>query len=58
VIDRNRFASYQAALEIIRTIRRMYGDFFMWKQPPHEYEYELLPVEVLLGVPVADFFGS
>src|SRR5213082_2601714 len=58
VTDRNSFMPYRTAIEIIRTIRRMHGDFFLWKQPPYEYEYERLPIEVLLGGPVADFFGD
>jgi uncharacterized protein YbbC (DUF1343 family) len=58
VIDRNRFMPYRTAIEIIRTIRRMYHDSFMWKQPPYEYEYDRLPVEVLLGGPVAEIFDE
>jgi len=56
VTDRNSFAPYPTGIEIIRTVRRMYGDFFQWKNPPYEYEYERLPIEVLLGGPVEDFF--
>jgi uncharacterized protein YbbC (DUF1343 family) len=56
VTDRSLFTPFRTGLEIIRTIRRMNTDFFMWKQPPYEYEYERLPIEVLLGGPVADFF--
>jgi uncharacterized protein YbbC (DUF1343 family) len=56
VTNRDLFRPYHTGLEIIRTVRRMYGDFFTWKQPPYEYEYNRLPIEVLLGGPVADFF--
>jgi uncharacterized protein YbbC (DUF1343 family) len=56
VTDRNLFTSYRTGIEIIRTIRRMYHDSFLWKQPPYEYEYERLPIEVLLGGPVRHFF--
>jgi len=56
VTDRDRLQPYRTGLEIIRTIRRMAGDFFAWKQPPYEYEYERLPIEILLGGPVSDFF--
>jgi uncharacterized protein YbbC (DUF1343 family) len=56
VTDRNRFRPYQTGLEIIRTIRRIYGESFRWKQPPYEYEYERLPIEILLGGPLAEFF--
>jgi uncharacterized protein YbbC (DUF1343 family) len=56
VTDRNRFTPYRTGLEIIRTIRRVYGEFFHWRQPPYEYEFQRLPIEILLGGPVADFF--
>jgi uncharacterized protein YbbC (DUF1343 family) len=56
VADRNRFLPFQTGLEIIRTIRRLYPESFAWKQPPYEYEFERLPIEILLGGPVADFF--
>lgn len=53
VTDRNRFLPYRTGIEIIRTIRRMYGDFFRWKEPPYEYETERLPIEILLGGPLS-----
>lgn len=56
VTDRKAFLPYLTGLRIIHTIRRMYGDHFAWKEPPYEYEYERLPIEILLGGPVADFF--
>jgi hypothetical protein len=34
----------------------MYHDSFLWKEPPYEYEYKRLPIEVLLGGPVESFF--
>src|SRR6266404_2580605 len=58
VTNRNLFTPYRTGIEIIRTIRRMYGDSFAWKQPPYEYEYERLPIEVLLGGPIDKFFGD
>jgi uncharacterized protein YbbC (DUF1343 family) len=58
VTDRDLFTPYRAGIEIIRTIRRMSHDSFLWKQPPYEYEYHRLPIEVLLGGPVAEFFPS
>jgi uncharacterized protein YbbC (DUF1343 family) len=56
VTDRAQFQAYQTGIEIIRTIRRMYSESFVWKQPPYEYEYERLPIEILLGGPVDRFF--
>lgn len=58
VTDRNRFMPFQTGIEIIRTIRRMYHDSFLWKDPPYEYEYDRLPIEVLLGGPMTNFFPN
>lgn len=56
VINRGSFRPFQTGIEVIRCIRRIGAKFFQWKQPPYEYEYERLPIEVLLGGPLADFF--
>jgi uncharacterized protein YbbC (DUF1343 family) len=58
VLDRNIFRPFQTGIEIIRCIRKLYPDSFAWKQPPYEYEYEKLPIQVLLGGPASDFFGE
>ena len=58
VADRDRFMPYRTGIEIIRTIRRMYHDSFLWKQPPYEYEYKRLPIEVLLGGPLAESYPN
>jgi hypothetical protein len=34
----------------------LYPEQFAWKQPPYEYEREKLPIEILLGGPVKNFF--
>jgi uncharacterized protein YbbC (DUF1343 family) len=58
VVDRNLFRSFQTGVEIIRCIRKLYPEAFAWKQPPYEYEYEKLPIQILLGGPATDFFGN
>jgi uncharacterized protein YbbC (DUF1343 family) len=58
VVDRNSFRPFQTAVEIIKRIRAIYGEEFQWKQPPYEYEREKLPIEILLGRGVSEFFGS
>ena len=58
VTDRNIFQPFKTATEIIRAIRKLFPDQFAWKQPPYEYETEKLPIEVLLGGPVTEFFGG
>lgn len=56
VLDRDSFQPFATGREIIQTIRRLYSNFFRWKEPPYEYEYERPPIEVLLGGPVGEFF--
>ena len=58
VIDRNDFRPFETGLEIIRAIRNLYPKQFEWKQPPYEYETEKLPIEILLGDPVNEFFDD
>jgi uncharacterized protein YbbC (DUF1343 family) len=58
VTDRNSFRPFETAVEIIKQIRTMSGDQFQWKQPPYEYEREKLPIEILLGRGMREFFGS
>src|SRR5919198_826491 len=58
VTDRNAFRPFETGIKVIRVIRRLYPDHFAWKQPPYEYETEKLPIEILLGGPVKEFFGD
>ena len=58
VTDRESFRPFETGVQIIRCLRRMYGDSFQWRKPPYEYETEKFPIEVLLGRPVAEFFGD
>jgi uncharacterized protein YbbC (DUF1343 family) len=58
VLDRNLYRSFQTGVEIIRCIRRLCPENFAWKQPPYEYEYEKLPIQVLLGGPAEDYFDE
>jgi uncharacterized protein YbbC (DUF1343 family) len=56
VADRNQFRPFATGVEVIRRLRKLYPNQFAWKQPPYEYEYRRLPMEVLLGGPVDAFF--
>ena len=58
VIDRNSFLPFKTGVEIIKCIRQIYPDQFQWKQPPYEYELKKLPIEILLGGPITDFFDD
>jgi uncharacterized protein YbbC (DUF1343 family) len=58
VIDRERFQPFRVGLEIIKHLRKTYPGHFQWKQPPYEYEWNRLPIEILIGGPIESLFGS
>jgi uncharacterized protein YbbC (DUF1343 family) len=58
VVDRNSFRPFATGVEIIKRIRKLCGDQFQWKQPPYEYEWKRLPMEILLGAPIDSVFGD
>lgn len=48
VLNRNEFLPFATAVEILKLLRREYPEF-RWKEPPYEYEYHKLPIEILIG---------
>ncbi|WP_174583231.1 exo-beta-N-acetylmuramidase NamZ family protein [Candidatus Methylacidithermus pantelleriae] len=57
VLDRHSFKSFDTGIEVINTIRQLYPEQFQWRLPAYEYEYQKLPIEILLGGPKEAFFG-
>ncbi|MEM1297253.1 MAG: DUF1343 domain-containing protein [Verrucomicrobiota bacterium] len=55
VTDRDCFLPLRTAMEILRLVRETYPQF-SWNPPPYEYETEKLPIEILLGGPVENYF--
>ena len=49
IMDRTRFHPFKTGLIILRALIELYSDHFMWKEPPYEYEYEKMPIDILLG---------
>jgi uncharacterized protein YbbC (DUF1343 family) len=58
VVDRDLFQPFRTGVEIIKGIRKLCGDQFQWKQPPYEYEWKRLPIEILIGGPIDSVFGD
>jgi uncharacterized protein YbbC (DUF1343 family) len=65
VIDPDLFRPYRASLALLQALRTLYPDGFAYKAPPYEYEFERLPMDLLIGdrqvreglengIPVAD----
>ncbi|MCD4784575.1 MAG: DUF1343 domain-containing protein [Candidatus Eremiobacteraeota bacterium] len=49
ITDRNKFRSVKTFAIFISLIKKMYPDQFAWKNPPYEYEYEKMPIDILWG---------
>ena len=69
VTDPDVFRPYRTSLALLQALRHLYPEGFAYKAPPYEYEFERLPMDLLIGdrqvreglengVPVADLEGS
>jgi uncharacterized protein YbbC (DUF1343 family) len=45
----HEFRSFQVYYEIIRLISRLFPGSFEWKQPPYEFVYKRLPIDMICG---------
>jgi len=49
VTDPCRFSPYPMSLELLRAIVMCHRDQFRWQPPPYEYEFERMPIDLILG---------
>lgn len=49
VVDRSTFRPFRTGLALLQLYREIGEDQFQWKQPPYEYEYKKLPIDILCG---------
>jgi uncharacterized protein YbbC (DUF1343 family) len=49
VSDPHRFKPYRTSLCLLQAILHCHPDDFDWKAPPYEYEYEKMPIDLILG---------
>ena len=49
VTDPARYSPYALSLILYQAIFQTYPDRFAYKQPPYEYEYDRLPMDLILG---------
>jgi uncharacterized protein YbbC (DUF1343 family) len=49
VIDARTFLPYRTSLALLQAVIRLYPQDFRYKEPPYEYEYERLPMDLILG---------
>lgn len=49
ILDKHAFRSYETAIALLKTIIEIHREDFEWKNPPYEYEYEKLPIDLIIG---------
>lgn len=49
ITDKNRFRPYRMGLALLQAFRRTHPDRFSWLDPPYEYEWKKLPIDILIG---------
>jgi uncharacterized protein YbbC (DUF1343 family) len=49
VLDRMAFEPCLAGTSTIAAAKALYPESFAWREPPYEYEYTKLPIEILCG---------
>jgi uncharacterized protein YbbC (DUF1343 family) len=49
VTDARTFLPYRTSLALLQAVLQLYPEEFRYKEPPYEYEYERLPMDLILG---------
>ncbi len=49
ILDHKAYRPYITSLWLLKTILSLYPDKFEWKQPPYEYVYDQLPIDLIIG---------
>lgn len=49
VLDNEIYRPYRMSLALLQAVFALYPDDFRYKEPPYEYEYEKLPMDLILG---------
>lgn len=49
VTDANQFLPYRTTLALLQATMTLYPEQFSLKEPPYEYEYERVPLDLILG---------
>jgi len=49
VTDPMAFRPYRTSLALLQAVMLLYPETFAYKNPPYEYEYERLPIDLIIG---------
>lgn len=47
--DPKKFRPFRLACLILKSIKNLYPEFTLWLDPPYEYEFEKMPIDILNG---------
>jgi uncharacterized protein YbbC (DUF1343 family) len=49
ITDKKALKPFKIGVVIIKVIKELYPDHFRWREPPYEYEFKKLPIDILAG---------
>jgi uncharacterized protein YbbC (DUF1343 family) len=49
ITDPDRYRPYRTTIKLLQAIKRLHANEFQWKPPPYEYEFERLPIDLIIG---------
>ena len=49
ILDSAVYRPYFTSICLLHAILKIHGNDFKWKQPPYEYEYDKMPIDLILG---------
>jgi uncharacterized protein YbbC (DUF1343 family) len=49
ITDKDRFKPYKMGLALLQALGLTHPERFRWLDPPYEYEWEKLPIDILIG---------
>lgn len=49
ITDADTFRPYVAGVRLLHAIAKLHPKDFKWKQPPYEYEFEKMPIDLIAG---------
>jgi len=49
VQDPSVYRPFRTSLALLKGVMSIFGDSFAWREPPYEYEFDQLPIDLLFG---------
>jgi uncharacterized protein YbbC (DUF1343 family) len=49
IVSPDQYKPYETTLSLLQAVLACHREDFKWKSPPYEYEYEKLPIDLIIG---------